>query len=253
LLGISGAQGTGKSTLADYLHQALDVDFGLRVAVLSLDDFYLTRAERQQLAATVHPLLSTRGVPGTHDLQMLTRCITELRTLDAATHAELPRFDKANDDRAPRHCWPRISGPVDLIILEGWCIGSLAQDDADLLTPGNALERQFDADGSWRRYVNERLKSDYAALFADLDALLVLQAPSFDAVYGWRLEQERKLAMRSGPAPNSIMSSEQLALFVQHYERITRANLAALPDVADIVLYLGADHDCLRITNRLKS
>jgi len=250
LFGISGAQGTGKSTLADFLQLALDVDHGVQVAVLSLDDFYLTKVERQRLADRVHALLRTRGVPGTHDVAMLTRCIAQLRNLDATTHAVLPRFDKAHDDRAERSTWPELSGPIDLIILEGWCVGSMPQADAALLQPINALEAQHDASGTWRHYVNEQLKREYAELFAILDALIVLQAPGFDAVYRWRLEQEQKLAMRTSHAAHDIMSSEQIALFVQHYERITRANLAMLPNIADIVLHLGDDHGCVRIDQK---
>src|SRR5690606_26489272 len=68
LVGVSGCQGSGKTTLASLLVLLLREMLGLRCINLSIDDFYLTRAERQQLAATVHPLLATRGVPGTHDV-----------------------------------------------------------------------------------------------------------------------------------------------------------------------------------------
>lgn len=246
LLGINGAQGTGKSTLADYLQHALGADYGLRVAVLSLDDFYLRRAERQRLAAAVHPLLATRGVPGTHDIAMLKDCLAALRRLDASSTLALPRFDKARDDRAPRASWPEVSGPVDLVVLEGWCVGSTAQTDDELSSPVNALEAEHDATGAWRRYVNDRLGTDYADVFADIDALVFLCAPGFDAVHRWRLEQEQKLAAGPDGVSSRLMDSTELARFIQHYERITRANLAALPQRADAVLWLDDDHGCRR-------
>lgn len=246
LLGVNGAQGTGKSTLADYLQAALAAEHGLRVAVLSLDDFYLGHAERRQLAAAVHPLLATRGVPGTHDIAMLKDCLAALRGLDAASTLALPRFDKARDDRAPRTVWPEVAGPIDLIIFEGWCVGSRAQSDDELSSPVNALEEQHDAAGDWRRYVNEQLRTQYADVFDDIDALVFLRAPGFDAVHRWRLEQEQKLAARTTGNPSKLMDSTQLTRFIQHYERITRANLETLPGRADVVLWLGDDHGCVR-------
>jgi D-glycerate 3-kinase len=69
VLGLCGAQGSGKSTLAAALARMLARD-GTRTAILSLDDIYLTRAERLQLAREVHPLFATRGAPGTHDVAL---------------------------------------------------------------------------------------------------------------------------------------------------------------------------------------
>jgi D-glycerate 3-kinase len=250
LLGINGAQGTGKTTLADYLQLALATDHQRQVAVLSLDDFYLTRIERQRLADKVHPLLTTRGVPGTHDLTMLSNCIARLRNLGATQTLALPRFDKAHDDRVAREAWPEISGPIDLIILEGWCVGSMAQSDDTLLQAINNLEQRHDGSAVWRRFVNRQLGDRYADLFAELDALVFLQAPNFDAVHRWRLEQEQKLALGSNDPAADIMSSGQLRHFIQHYERITRANLATLPQHADVVLVLGEDHGCVETVFR---
>ena len=238
LLGINGAQGTGKTTLADYLKLALEGGPGWRVAVLSIDDFYLSKAERNQLGENVHPLLRTRGVPGTHDLHMLTACLHQLDTLGADQRMPLPRFDKATDDRARRETWPIVTGPLDLIILEGWCVASRPQPAADLETPVNELERQQDPTGDWRRYVNEQLQHDYADLFARLDKLIVLQAPDFAAVRRWRLEQEEKGAR--------AMSTAQLDVFIQHYERLTRVNLESLSNIADAVLEFDDNHDCVR-------
>ena len=245
LLGINGAQGTGKSTLAAYLALTLDESGQRNVAILSLDDFYLTKAERQKLAQSVHPLLATRGVPGTHDIPMLRECLAQLRTLGPQEKYRLPRFDKAIDDRADEASWPTISGPVDLIILEGWCVGSTAETESGLETPVNDLEAERDADGRWRRYVNERLRTDYAAVFAELDALVFLRAPSFEAVLRWRIEQEQKLAAAATGEAAGIMNESEVAAFIRYFERITRNNLEAVRSNADIVLELDKYHDCV--------
>jgi len=245
-LGINGAQGTGKSTLAAYLRLALEQGCGWRVAVLSIDDFYLTKLERTQLAEEIHPLLATRGVPGTHDIQMLTECMERLRALEPNETMALPRFDKSLDDRANPDSWPTVSGPIDLIILEGWCVGSMPQTGEALREAINDLEEHQDTSGDWRLYINEQLEGSYADLFTRLDALVFLQAPNFDAIYRWRVEQEEKLARISDPGAAGIMNHEQLTDFIQHYERLTRANIASLPETADVTLELDDNHDCVR-------
>ena len=246
LVGINGAQGTGKSTLAAFLKIVLESGAGWRVAVLSIDDFYLTKAERESLAADVHPLLKTRGVPGTHDMKMLTDYLYKLKNLDGDSILPVPAFDKARDDRADEADWPAVMGSVDLIILEGWCVGSKPQANGELETPINSLEEKEDASGEWRAYVNEQLKGPYARLFAQLDALVFLQVPSFDAVHRWRLEQEEKLLASAPEDAPGIMDSQQIARFIQHYERITRNDLAVLPQLADVVLELDENHTCIR-------
>lgn len=245
LLGINGAQGTGKSTLADFLELVLESRHNWNVAVLSIDDFYLTRARRRELAHTVHPLLATRGVPGTHDLPMLRENLARLRGLEPGERHRLPRFDKAIDDRADEASWPAVSGPIDLIILEGWCVASVAEPEEGLDEPVNELEADRDTDGRWRRYVNERLRTDYADVFAELDALVFLQAPSFEAILRWRIEQEHKLAATSPADSSGIMDESQIAKFVQYYERITRNNLETIRNAADVVLELDEYHDCV--------
>jgi D-glycerate 3-kinase len=245
LLGINGAQGTGKSTLAAYLALALGESGQRNVAILSIDDFYLTKAERLQRAESVHPLLATRGVPGTHDIPMLRDCLSRLRALKAGERCRLPRFDKAADDRADEASWPAVSGPVDLVILEGWCVGSTAETATTLEQPVNALEATRDADGRWRGYVNERLATDYADVFQELDALVFLQAPGFDAILRWRVEQEQKLAAAGGTNGAGIMSPDEVAEFIHNFERITRNNLDVIRSSADIVLELDEYHDCV--------
>jgi D-glycerate 3-kinase len=242
VLGINGAQGTGKTTLSNFLSAFLWGDYGLSVAELSIDDIYLTRAERTDLAQRVHPLLATRGVPGTHDVDFGETIIDELCALRVDESMSLPRFDKSVDDRQPAGAWPDVTGPIDLIVFEGWCVGSTALPADDLAEPVNRLEAEEDSDCAWRRYVNEQLATTYRGLFNKIDALVFLEAPGFDAIHRWRLDQERKLAASVGADGTQVMDEASLTRFIQYYERITRHNLVTLPSRADVVLTLDEVH-----------
>ncbi len=238
VVGISGSQGSGKSTLASLLVLLLRELMGLRSINLSIDDFYHTHAHRQQLARTVHPLLATRGVPGTHDVEL---AINTLQALGRDGEVAIPRFNKAIDDRAPTTEWPRVRAPVDIVSLEGWCLCIRCQDDIQLITAVNGLEVREDSDGRWRAFVNERIRNEYARWYGMVDFLVMLKAPSFDKVYEWRQTQEDKLAamVAAGKTSGSkLMNREQLQRFIQHYERLTRHGLDVLPHQADVVFEL---------------
>lgn len=239
LIGLNGAQGTGKSTLARLLCWLLEEIHGLRVAVLSLDDFYLGHAARAELARTVHPLLQTRGVPGTHDLPSLQACIGSLRAADAHSRTRLPAFVKVQDDLAPVSDWPQFRGRPDLILLEGWCVGTPPQSGEALRAPCNELERQADPDGRWREWVNQQLAGPYAALFGEISALIQLAAPDFETVFAWRKRQEVGNAASGGAAG---MNDAQLRHFIAHYERLTRHGLRVLPATADVRIQLNHEH-----------
>lgn len=219
LIGVAGAQGSGKTTLARAAAERLSA------AHLSLDDVYLTRAERQALARDVHPLFAVRGPPGTHDLALLERTLTALRAAGAGSRTPLPAFDKLADDRAPRADWPVFAGRPSAVLVDGWCLGATPQAEADLAAPNNALEAEQDGEGSWRRAVSAALAGSYAQTFAGFDAVLFLQAPSFDAVLDWRCEQEAGL-MNLPPADLPPARRAELAVFIQHFERITQHMLA---------------------------
>jgi len=234
IVGINGAQGSGKSTLCRFL-EVLLAERGLRAVTLSLDDLYLTRAERQDLAREVHPLLATRGVPGTHDVALGAALLDQMA---AGESVALPVFDKAADDRAQS---PRpVEGPVDVVLFEGWCVGAVPQPEGLLAAPINQLEREEDADGMWRRAVNQRLATDYAALFERLDLLVMLRVAGFEAVRANRLLQEQKLARRS-PTGAGLMDAAALERFLMHYERLTRWMLEEMPARADILFPIGPD------------
>ena len=242
VLGINGAQGTGKSTLADYIREYLAVAHDRSTVILSIDDLYLTLAQREALAKDVHPLLATRGVPGTHDVELGLSIIGSLKNLKQGQSLLVPRFDKSTDDRFAESEWTQVSDPVDLIILEGWCVGSKSVVDDELLQPINDLETDEDPSGTWRSYVNQQLKEIYPPLFEMLDALVFMSAPDFDCVLRWRTEQEEKLAADTSAPETRVMTKSQIEHFIQHYERITRQNLTSLATSADVRLELGQDH-----------
>lgn len=240
---INGCQGSGKTTLAAWLQTRLSIE-GLDAVSLSLDDFYLSHADRQALAVRIHPLLATRGVPGTHDIPLA------LQTLSALKNGQpvaIPRFDKARDDCVPRSNWQIQHQPADVVILEGWCVGARPQTDQALLEPVNLLEALEDSDGHWRSYVNRQLTGDYQTLYAMADRLAMLKAPDFNCVYHWRLEQEQKLAKKlqdeqraKKHTPDGLMSAGDVLRFVQFFERLTRHMLNTLPEQADDCFYLNS-------------
>jgi D-glycerate 3-kinase len=237
VVGLCGAQGSGKSTVSEGLKVRFEA-VGINVALLSIDDLYLPREEREALAASVHPLLRTRGVPGTHDVALGRAVIADCGGEGVVT---LPRFAKEDDTRRPRDQWAMIEAPVDIILFEGWCVGAVAQDAAALDAPVNALERDEDQGGVWRRWVNDRLASDYRRLFGRIDYLILLAAPGFEVVSAWRKEQEHKLRAAlaaEGRGLAATLDDAGVERFIQHYQRITEHVLAEMPGRADLVVAL---------------
>lgn len=242
VVGFCGSQGSGKSTGVGVLRLLLEA-MGLRIATLSIDDLYLPKEARQKLAEEVHPLLATRGPPGTHDV------VLGERLLDALLKAQvtsIPRFDKSRDTRADPSQWDQFQGPADVILFEGWCVGAKPEPPRALVNPINDLERDSDPNGIWRRYVNDALAGPYQQLFSHIQFLAFLRAPSFEVVAGWRKEQEAKLRARTGAA-SGVMSDDQIDRFVQFYERLTRFLLAEMPSRADAVVQLGPHREPLEL------
>nr|WP_268801362.1 kinase [Sphingomonas sp. Root710] len=249
VLGICGAQGSGKSTLSDALAERMR-RAGVSTAVLSIDDLYRTRAERIAMAHDVHPLFAVRGVPGTHEVSL---GLDIIATLDRGRAARLPRFDKAHDDRAPEAAWGEAPAGTALLILEGWCVGARPEVPDALATPVNDLEREEDGDGRWRRAVNDALAGAYQALFDRIDMLVLLAAPGFEVVRDWRIEQEHGLARTAGAGAGGVMSDTEVERFIRFYERLTRHILAEMPGHADLVIRLGRDRAPLSITSAARS
>lgn len=232
IIAINGSQGSGKSTLADYVCTMVTEQLNITTVALSLDDFYLTKTERLKLAEDVHPLLAIRGVPGTHDIDLAIDTINSL--IAAQSPTLITRFDKSCDDRSLAQDCEMVSGPVGLIVLEGWCMGATAQQKSELRDPINQLEDTKDRDAIWRSYVNRALAGDYQRLFSMADTLCMLRAPSFNTIYKWRLEQEKKMA-------KPLMNETEIRQFIQHYQRITEHCLQEMPSRADYLFQLDSN------------
>jgi D-glycerate 3-kinase len=251
LVALNGCQGSGKTTVADFLCASLAAEHSLHTVSLSLDDFYLTRAERETLAISVHPLLQTRGVPGTHDITLLRQTLAQLLDPEPGATVAIPRFDKAVDDRRPACDRDSITTPVDLVLLEGWCLGALPQAPEVLALPVNVLERDEDAAGRWRGYSNDILRREFLPLYTLVDTWIMLCAPTFDCVFAWRREQERKLAATLAPEQAAtLMDDAALRRFIQHYERFTRQCLETLPGSVHHLFQLNAAREITAYTHR---
>lgn len=244
IVGINGGQGTGKTTCSELIAGLLEQK-GLKALVVSIDDLYYPRSVRLQLADEIHPLLRTRGVPGTHEMSAFIELVKQVRGEADGSDLVVPRFDKGSDDRCAEGT-PFPADGVDVIIFEGWCIGASAQPAQALEKPCNALERERDADGRWRTYVNDQLAGPYAEAFGLLDYLVMLKPPCFDVIFEWRGMQEERLRERlaaEGRSDSEAMNDEELAFFISHYERLTRWMLEEMPDRADEVFLINEEHN----------
>ena len=200
-----------------------------------------------RLARTVHPLLITRGVPGTHDVALAMSTLDALRNASPENPARLPRFDKGLDTRLPPSRWRVVSRPPRFVILEGWCVAVPPQTMGELEQPINALERDEDAQAIWRTWANDQLSRQYTKLWRRLDRLVMLQAPSFEIVSRWRDEQERALRKRGAIR---ALSPTALRRFLMHYERLSRQALKRLPALADLRIVLDGSRRVVRIIER---
>lgn len=237
-ISISGAQGTGKTTLVSGLKFLLEQCYGLRVVAFSLDDFYLPREQRARLAATVHPLLLTRGVPGTHDLVLLEETLLSLRNGDDCL---IPRFDKQSDEPLRQADWQVITAPAEVILFEGWCNDAPWQEASELVEPVNDLERLEDKEGIWRHFVNECLIDYHRRVYDKSEVTIMLNCQTFDRVFEWRRLQEEKLFSRTDKIRQK-MTDLQIKRFIAHFQRITCSSLQKLPGLVDYELPMAADH-----------
>jgi D-glycerate 3-kinase len=239
IIGISGGQGSGKSTISQFLKIILKVQFNLDTVVFSIDDFYKTRRERQKMSKKINHLFLTRGVPGTHDSAMLYKCLKNFKK-KLFKKFLIPRFDKSIDERCLKNKWIKVLKKPDIVIFEGWCVGAIPQKKFNLKKSINELEKFEDKNLIWRKKVNKELNNMYKKIFSLIDELIFLKVPSFEHVFKWRLLQERKLKKRS--KGKKVMNNKEIKKFIMYYERITRKMIKTLGPKAKILINIDAKH-----------
>ena len=239
IVGLTGGQGAGKSTITQIIKIILEIKYNLRVVHFSIDDFYKKSSERIKMSKKVHKLFKTRGVPGTHDTNLIKKTLINL-TKQNFKPLTIPLFDKSIDDRFPKKKWQKIIKQPEIIIFEGWCVGAKPQAKKYLKKSVNVLEKKNDANLIWRSKVNYELKNEYNKIFSKINRLIFLKVPSFECVYKWRLLQEKKLQLTS--TGKKIMSPTKVRKFIMYYERITKQMLVDLTKKANVVLYLNKKH-----------
>ncbi len=239
VIGLTGGQGTGKSTISNILKIIFKEAYKLETVVFSIDDFYKTLNERKKISKKISKLFLTRGVPGTHDTKMLLQCINNLKKNNFKKMI-IPKFDKSIDDRCIKNKWTKVKNKPNIVIFEGWCVGATAQKNKDLNISVNKLEKHLDKKKVWRKKVNLELKKNYNKIFNLIDKLIFLKVPNFKYVFKWRLLQEKKLRITG--RGNKTMNDKQIENFVMYYERITKHMLKTLPKTADAVISIDKKH-----------
>ena len=241
-VGLAGGQGTGKTTISSLIKIILTKYFNLKVFRISIDDFYKTRQERISLSKKIHPMLLTRGVPGTHDINMMLSFFRKVKS-KKFKELKLPTFNKAIDDRFDKKKWYNLKEKPDVIIFEGWCVGAKSEKNKSLKKIINSMEKAKDQKQIWRKYVNDQLKSKYKKLYSQLNCLIYLKAKNFSLLQKWRLKQERKLWINNKKNFNlKIMSKGDVINFMQTYQRITQNMFKYMPKYASIILNLNSNH-----------
>ena len=247
-LGLSGGQGCGKTTVTGILKIILKKFFKREIQISSIDDFYKTLKDRNLMSYKIHTLFKTRGVPGTHDMNLLKKFFNNLKKINLKKFKS-PKFDKSTDDRFKKRYWNNIKKKPEIVILEGWCIGAKPQSNTLIKKPINVLEKYEDKNFVWRKYVNERLRREYKKLFAKLDHFIFIKIPNFKMVFKWRLLQEKKLRKKS-QSNKKIMNYKEIKRFIMFYQRITLQMIKDLSKSASVVMFLKKNHEIKRIVFR---
>ena len=239
LIGLTGGQGSGKTTLSNFIQLVLKKGFEQKSVGFSIDDIYKSKKDRELLGKKIHPMCIVRGVPGTHDVDL---GLTILDSLNSASHNSLtpiPFFSKLEDKHKPEDEWIQFRGRPDFIFFDGWFCGAKPISTENWLPPLNKVEKEQDPDGIWSRWYNKELAGKYQELFNRFDTLIMIKVPNMEHVYESRWLQEKTLEknLNNEQIKKKIMTKDEVIHFVMHYERLTRYVLEEIPKFADIVIY----------------
>ena len=236
---IAGSQGSGKSTLSLLIKTYFKKFYKKDVVILSIDDFYLSSHQRKQLAnKSKTNLFKIRGVPGTHNLKSLNNSIDKLKANKFPVY--LPVFDKVTDNKKN---YTRKVNKADLIILEGWCVGTKPVEPSYLKKNINELEKKSDPDMIWRTSYNQAL-TEYQKLFNKFNYYIFIKLPDWKYVINWKYKQE--LNLRSLSSDNHL--KKKLYLFIQYYEKLSKWMSITCPDICNILITLDKNQKMKKIT-----
>ena len=226
---ISGSQGSGKSTLSKLIKIIIEKTSSKKVMLLSIDDYYLSKIDRYNLSQQIHPLLITRGVPGTHNIKKLKEHLGQFKKKQFPIIT--PTFNKLKDDISKK---TKVFNKADVLILEGWCCGAKPIENKFLKINLNKVEQELDKDFKWRKYYNSKLKNEYQQIFKTFDRIIYLQPPSFHLVLKWRYAQEKNNAKKT--KTKNFMNKNTTKNFILYYEKLTKWMIKSMPDKADMLI-----------------
>ena len=236
---IAGSQGSGKSTLSLIIKKYFQKFYSKNVVILSIDDFYLSSYQRKKLAKKFKTnLFETRGVPGTHNFKLLYETINKLRCKKFPVYS--PTFDKVTDNTKK---YKRKISRADLIILEGWCVGSKIIDTKYLNQNINELEKNKDQNLIWRTAYNNFL-DDYQKIFNKFNYYVFIKLPNWENVINWKYKQE--LALRSLSNDNKL--KKRLYKFIQYYEKLSKWMSMTTPSYCNVLISLDKNQSIKNIT-----
>ncbi len=241
---LSGSQGSGKSTLAKLFKSVIEKFYKKKVMLISIDDYYLSKNQRLKLSKKIHPLLLTRGVPGTHDIKKLKKHINQFKKQNFPINT--PTFNKLKDDITNK---TKLVKNAQILLLEGWCCGSKPIANQYLLKNINSLENIFDKNKKWRKYYNSRLRNEYQNVFSLFENKIYIQSTSFKYVLKWRYEQEKNNASNSNK--KNFMNKTEIKQFIQHYEKLTKWMMQTMPAKADILIKINNYQKIERLSFRV--
>ena len=235
---IAGSQGSGKSSLSKLIKLYLEKFCNKSVVIISMDDFYLSKSQRTQLSKNIHPLFLTRGVPGTHDLELMNKKIKQILNKEFPIY--LPIFDKVSDSR--KKTYKKIL-KADVVIFEGWCAGSQPVDQNYLQKNFNNLEKHKDKNFIWRNSYNRYL-NEYQKLFSQFNFFIYFQFNHWDHVLNWKYKQELELRDKK----KDLALKKYLKEFVQYYEKVSKWMHLKVPKYCNILIKLDT-HQKIKLIN----
>lgn len=246
IIAVSGPQGSGKTTVCKEAASALCDAYHIEAVAVSLDDFYRPHCELKEIAKRGNPLLKHRGLPGTHDTQLLYEFLKAFKA--GAPNLSFPIYDKSLFHGAgDRSGFKELPDKTSVILLEGWMVGFQPVGDKKLQEKGLALLNE-----QWS--VKPELKDleeiethlrNYQAIWGQFDAFVTLVPKELRYIYEWRLQQEHELIAKRGIG----MTDPEVKGFVDQYMPCYYIYNETLPSKNALKFELDENHHAQMLQN----